>query len=61
MRNQTATPHNPSDLLTLPIKGGSLELAFSKQEDSHLLERLRQNLFQVYIQSLVTPNNLSVK
>lgn len=55
MRNQTAAPYNLSDLLTLPIKGGSLELTFSEQEDSHLLERLRHTLFQVYIQSLATP------
>ena len=60
MRNQTATPYNPSNLLTLPIKGGSLELTFSAQEDSQLLERLRQNLFQVYMQSLATPNNRKI-
>ena len=44
-----------SESVTLSIMGHEIELTFSENEDAELLNRLRQTLFQTYIQNLAYP------
>ena len=54
MDKQTVIPGTTSR--TLSIEGRRLELTFAETEDSGLFDRLRQTLFQAYIQSLAHPH-----
>lgn len=45
---------NPS--ITVSIEGRTIELSFAESADNDIFDRLRQTLFQTYIQSLAYPH-----
>lgn len=55
MEDKTIPESNPS-MLTVSIEGRIIELSFSKTADTSIFDRLRQALFQAYIQTLAYPH-----
>lgn len=43
-------------VLTVSIEGRTIELSFAESADNSIFDRLRQTLFQTYIQTLTHPN-----
>lgn len=57
--NETATPCESTqapERITISVMEHDIELTFAEAEDTNLFDRLRQTLFQTYIQSLAYPH-----
>ena len=56
MKEKTISENTPT-VLTVSIEGRTIELSFAESADTSIFDRLRQTLFQTYIQSLTYPIN----
>ena len=56
MEEEKTISENTPSVLTVSIEGRTIELSFAESEENSLFNRLRQTLFQTYIQSLAYPH-----
>ena len=55
MEEKSILENTPS-VLTVAIEGRTIELSFAESADNSIFDRLRQTLFQTYIQTLAYPH-----